>query len=87
LLLVFKYIIIIADIFCSCIDAVSETTGGRGLAAIKMTALGRPQLLLQLSQMIAQTQLFYKTITGCTWENLVLSRINEQQFLKKLQVK
>lgn len=73
------------DIFCRSVDAVAETTGGRGISAIKLTALGRPQLLLKLSESIAQTQNFFKAVTGSTWENLVLSKISEEDFLKKLK--
>lgn len=73
-----------ADIFCNCIDAVAEATNGQGFTAIKLTALGRPQLLLKLSETIAQTQNFFKAITGSNWENLVLSRISEDDFLRRL---
>lgn len=74
------------EIFCNCIDAMAESTKSPGFIAIKLTALGRPQLLLKLSETIAQTQNFFKAITGSTWENLVLSRISEKEFMKKLEV-
>uniref|UniRef100_A0A914ZEQ6 Proline dehydrogenase n=1 Tax=Parascaris univalens TaxID=6257 RepID=A0A914ZEQ6_PARUN len=73
------------DIFCQSIDAVASATGGLGFCAIKVTALGRPALLLKASESIAQTQNFFKAITGSTWENLVLSKISEKDFLQKLQ--
>lgn len=75
-----------ADIFCDCIDTVADITNGQGFMAIKLTALGRPQLLLKLSETIAQTQNFFKALTGSTWENLVLSRIDEDNFLQRLEV-
>ncbi|CAD5219666.1 unnamed protein product [Bursaphelenchus okinawaensis] len=74
-----------ADIFCNSIDAVKEATKGQGFIAIKLTALGRPQLLLKLSEMIAQTQHFFKALTGSTWENMVLSKISEEDFLRRLK--
>lgn len=74
------------EVFCNCIDAVAETTKRQGFIAIKLTALGRPQLLLKLSETIAQTQNFFKAITGSTWENLVLSRLSEEEFMRRLEV-
>ncbi|CAD5226780.1 unnamed protein product [Bursaphelenchus xylophilus] len=74
-----------ADIFCNSIDAVKEATKGQGFVAIKLTALGRPQLLLKLSETIAQTQHFFKALTGSTWENMVLSRISEEDFQRRLK--
>lgn len=71
--------------FCDCIDAMAQRTSGQGFIAIKLTALGRPQLLLRLSETIAQTQNFFKAITGSTWETLVMSKISEGDFLRRLE--
>lgn len=73
------------EIFCNSIDAVAEATDGRGFAAIKLTSLGRPQLLLKLSEAIAQTHNFFCALTGSTYENLVLSRISENDFINRLE--
>ncbi|VDM44599.1 unnamed protein product [Toxocara canis] len=73
------------EIFCQSIDAVASATGGLGFSAIKVTALGRPALLLKASESIAQTQNFFQAITGSTRENLVLSKISEKDFLQKIQ--
>ena len=40
--------------------ALLGTTGGSGLAAIKLTALGRPQLLMNLSQVLIQNKRYYE---------------------------
>lgn len=38
------------ETFLKCIDTVGGVTAHTGFAAIKLTALGRPQILLQLSE-------------------------------------
>lgn len=40
------------EIFFRAIEAVAKTTGNTGFAAIKLTALGRPKLLMKLSKII-----------------------------------
>ncbi|XP_076369038.1 proline dehydrogenase slgA isoform X2 [Tachypleus tridentatus] len=72
------------DTFLRCIDAVAGTTKSTGFAAIKMTALGRPQLLIQLSEVIARTRKFFKDVTG-TEKNMILSKVQPSLFEKKLQ--
>ncbi|XGW30119.1 hypothetical protein V3C99_009268 [Haemonchus contortus] len=71
------------DIFMETIDAVAKVTHGEGFAAIKATALGRPTLLLKLSESIAQTHNFFKTLTGA--EKIQFSRLSEEELVKKLQ--
>ncbi|XP_076453002.1 proline dehydrogenase 1, mitochondrial-like isoform X1 [Babylonia areolata] len=46
------------EIIFDCIDAVSHATEKSGLAAIKMTALGKPQLLLQMSEVLTTVKNF-----------------------------
>ena len=50
------------EIFFKAIEAVANTTGNKGFAAIKLTALGRPRLLMKLSKIID----FMRSIEGCT---------------------
>lgn len=40
------------EIFFKAIETVAQTTGNTGFAAIKLTALGRPRLLMKLSKII-----------------------------------
>jgi len=51
-------------VFIRCIDAVKGSTGGTGFAAIKITALGRPEILIRLSECIERTRRYYTQITG-----------------------
>ncbi|RWS28166.1 proline dehydrogenase 1-like protein [Leptotrombidium deliense] len=66
------------DIFIKCIDSVAGVTAHTGLAAIKLTALGRPKLLLQLSEVIARTKLFFKEVTGV--DKMVLGTVTPEEF-------
>ena len=51
------------DIFLRCIEMASKC-GNDGFAAIKLTSLGRPQFLLQLSEVLARTRRFFDRISG-----------------------
>lgn len=50
--------------FLQAIEAVADATDGTGFAAIKITALGRPQLLLHLSEAIARVHRYVGSVTG-----------------------
>lgn len=60
------------ETYQNCISTVSRLTPaegvsqvvGRGISAVKLTALARPQLLLQLSEVITRTRLYMEEITG-----------------------
>jgi len=52
------------EIFIKCLEAVSGATFGTGITAIKLTALGRPQLLLQFSDVIMQTRHYMMDMLG-----------------------
>ncbi|KHJ80386.1 hypothetical protein OESDEN_19939, partial [Oesophagostomum dentatum] len=71
------------DIFMETVDAVAKATHGEGFAAIKATALGRPALLLKLSECIAQTHNFFRTLTGT--EKIQFSRLSAGELVQKLQ--
>lgn len=70
------------DIFLRCIDVVAGATYGTGFAAIKLTALGRPELLLQLSEVIARTRKYFQQITG--QNSMGLGNITPEEFQKQL---
>ncbi|KAL3068563.1 hypothetical protein niasHT_030854 [Heterodera trifolii] len=73
------------DIFCKCIDATAQATMGQGFTAIKITALGRPRILIRLTEAIAQMENLFRVLTGSSWENLVLSRLSEDELVERLQ--
>jgi len=52
------------ETFLRCIEAVADSTGSTGLAAIKITALGRPNLLMQLSEVIIRARRYYQQVSG-----------------------
>ncbi|XP_046867419.1 proline dehydrogenase 1, mitochondrial isoform X2 [Drosophila willistoni] len=64
------------ETFIKCLEAVSDddakvpravatgATFGTGITAIKLTALGRPQLLLQLSEVIMRTRKYMEDFVG-----------------------
>ncbi|XP_063605403.1 proline dehydrogenase 1, mitochondrial-like isoform X3 [Penaeus indicus] len=72
------------ETFINCIDAVSDATHGTGFAAIKMTALGRPQLLMQLSEVIARTRQYFQQVTGKTGP-IIHSDVNTDVFEKRFR--
>ena len=66
------------DTFLRCIEAVAGVTDHTGLAAIKLTALGRPQILLQLSEVITRAKMLFKEVTG--HEKIALSGVTPEEF-------
>lgn len=54
------------ETFLECLDAVKGATFGTGITAIKLTALGRPQLLLQVSEVIMQARRYMMDLAGST---------------------
>jgi len=63
--------------FLEGIDVVSKATESTGFSAIKLTALGRPQLLLQVSDVLDRLQRFYNMMVASsdrTTQKLTISR-------------
>ncbi|KAK3084169.1 hypothetical protein FSP39_009386 [Pinctada imbricata] len=68
------------ETFIKCIDAVAgATTDNTGFVAIKMTALGRPQFLLQLSDVLVSYRKFFEKFAGNK------GRFTEEDFKRTLK--
>ncbi|XP_043268422.1 proline dehydrogenase 1, mitochondrial isoform X2 [Venturia canescens] len=52
------------DIFIRCLETVAGASMGVGFTAVKLTALGRPQLLLQLSEVIMRARQYMSDVVG-----------------------
>ena len=52
------------DVFIRCLESVASASMGVGITAIKLTALGRPQLLLQLSEVIMRARQYMCDVVG-----------------------
>lgn len=66
------------ETFLRCIEAVAGVTNHTGLAAIKLTALGRPQILLQLSEVIVRSRMLFREVTG--HDKIALSGVTPEEF-------
>ncbi|GJQ79910.1 hypothetical protein Trydic_g18354 [Trypoxylus dichotomus] len=69
------------ETFLQCLEAVAGATYGTGITAIKLTALGRPQLLLQLSEVIMRCRKYMTEMVG--GEGNVLSHHMTRQELEE----
>lgn len=69
------------ETFLKCIEAVAGVTGSTGFAAVKLTALGRPQLLYQLSEVIVRTRMLFTEVTG--EDKMVFSEVRPEEFQAK----
>ncbi|TGZ69879.1 hypothetical protein CRM22_003493 [Opisthorchis felineus] len=58
------------EVFLQCLDYVSGSTEKEGFAAIKVTALGRPQLLLQMSDFLVQMKRLFNLLLAADDGNL-----------------
>ncbi|PIK46149.1 putative proline dehydrogenase 1, mitochondrial-like [Apostichopus japonicus] len=72
------------DVLLNCID-VAGSTSTDGFAAIKLTALGRPQLLLNLSEVLTQTRnIFIKMVGWKQSSDLIEQRLSRDEFQRQL---
>uniref|UniRef100_A0A1I8HJ96 Proline dehydrogenase n=2 Tax=Macrostomum lignano TaxID=282301 RepID=A0A1I8HJ96_9PLAT len=73
------------DIFLKCIDSVSDSTRKEGMAAIKLTALGRPQLLLQISNILVQAQRFFDFMHNPSEVPSLAGKVDKEFFRQRLK--
>nr|XP_012232887.1 PREDICTED: proline dehydrogenase 1, mitochondrial isoform X1 [Linepithema humile] len=72
------------DIFVRCLEAVASASMGMGITAVKLTALGRPQLLLQLSEVIMRARQYMSDVIG--GEGAILAHhVKPDDFRKKFE--
>ncbi|XP_054272368.1 proline dehydrogenase 1, mitochondrial-like [Macrosteles quadrilineatus] len=72
------------EIFLKSLQAVADSTGGTGITAVKLTALGKPQFLLQLSEVIMRSRNFVNEVMG--GHGTILNRhITLEQLEEKLK--
>ncbi|KAL4223187.1 hypothetical protein ACF0H5_016659 [Mactra antiquata] len=72
------------EIFLESIDGVADATNKTGLCAIKLTALGRPKLLLQMSEVLVSARNFFDKLTTEEGDNFSRG-FREDEFLLKLR--
>ncbi|XP_060075860.1 proline dehydrogenase 1, mitochondrial-like isoform X2 [Ylistrum balloti] len=73
------------ETFLRCIDAVAGATEvNTGFVAIKMTALGRPEFLLQMSDVLVSTRTFFEKFAGNKGD-ILLRKFREEDFKKQLE--
>ncbi|KAK9499784.1 hypothetical protein O3M35_002756 [Rhynocoris fuscipes] len=70
------------EVFQECLRAGG--TYGSGITAIKLTALGRPQLLLQISEVIMRARKFVSEVMGGSG-NVIGRKLNSEELAKRLE--
>jgi len=73
------------ETFLRCIEAVAHSTGSTGMAAIKVTALGRPNLLLQLSEVIVRSHKYFQEVTGQANQTVQEGQVCHDAFSKRFK--
>ncbi|KAL3313017.1 hypothetical protein Ciccas_008382 [Cichlidogyrus casuarinus] len=75
------------EIFIDSIDSVVQSSGREGLCAIKLTALGRPQFLLQMSDFIVELQRLFELLISDSKANLPSSirSLDVHEFRRRLK--
>lgn len=72
------------EVFQECLRASARVTDGAGITAVKLTALGRPQFLLQLSEVIMRARAVAGEIMGGRGGNVIGRRLSVRQLEERL---
>ncbi|KAF6204182.1 hypothetical protein GE061_002522 [Apolygus lucorum] len=72
------------QIFKDCLETSAKYTNGTAFTAIKMTALGRPQLLLQISEVIMRARKFVSEVVGGRG-NVLGQHLTAEELTKRLE--
>ncbi|XP_068679728.1 proline dehydrogenase 1, mitochondrial-like isoform X1 [Montipora foliosa] len=73
------------ETFLKCIDAAGAASSD-GFAAIKVTALGRPQILMRISEILNQTQYFFDSLASDSVKmNKIGNIVARDKFLEGLE--
>uniref|UniRef100_A0A0A9WL92 Proline dehydrogenase n=1 Tax=Lygus hesperus TaxID=30085 RepID=A0A0A9WL92_LYGHE len=72
------------QIFKDCLETSAKYTNGSAFTAIKMTALGRPQLLLQISEVIMRARKFVSEVVGGRG-NVLGQHLTAEELTKRLE--
>ena len=68
------------EIFLKCIETASKCGASDGFAAIKLTSLGRPQFLMQLSEVLTRTRQFFDQISDSYPGDVLRRNVCKTQF-------
>lgn len=72
------------EVFQECLRASARVTDGAGITAVKLTALGRPQFLLQLSEVIMRARAVAGEILGGRGGNVIGRRLSVRRLEERL---
>ena len=68
------------EIFLQCIETASKCGASEGFAAIKLTSLGRPQFLMELSEVLTRTREFFDQISDSYPGDVLKRSVSQNQF-------
>lgn len=72
------------EIFLKCIECTANSTYSTGMSAIKLTALCRPKLLLQISEVITKSRMYIKDIGGKDSIPIIQQKVTKEKIKSSL---